>query len=122
MQIIISLDPIDINDPLAIDPVGSIAMISGQTKLTESAVYVDSWLKAIAAGISEIRKSSRAEIDLIEEPHRLIFESEDNSIRISFKSQFVVAKSLQEIEIALAEATEYLSNHQVFPNVSSEVN
>jgi hypothetical protein len=116
MRINIALDPIDPTDPLAIDPVGTITLISGQNTLSEPYVYLDSWLNALREGVRKMTVVDKAEIDLIEEPDPLIFERTDGGIRISFKEKFVTVENVEEMDIAVAAALKELVDTQIFPN------
>ena len=115
MKIEILLDTIDPNDPLAIDPVGTITLIAGQDILSEPYVYLDSWLNALKEGCAKMAVVDRAEIDLIEERDPLVFQRTDGEIRISFKEKFVAAKNIEEIDVAVTAALKELANTQIFP-------
>ena len=115
MQILFSLEPTDIDDPLDIDPLGDITLLEGEEKLTESSVYLDSWFNAIEKGAVKIENESKAEIDLIEEPQPLIFNRSSSGVRISFKEKSLTIKNMDDLRTAVKRAREELISTQVFP-------
>jgi len=119
MEIEFELEPIDRNDPAAIDPVGSITLISADATLSEQYVYIDSWLDALKEGAKAISRTERAEIDLVEEPEPLILELTERGIRISFKDNSIVVKDGAELDAAVDDAYKKLTDTQVFPKSTS---
>lgn len=115
MRIKILLEPIDKEDPLAIDPVGTITLESGEDVLSEPYVYLDSWLKALEKGSAQMSTTYKADIDLIEERDPLTFERIDGCIRISYKDKSVIVNNTEEIRIAVADAFKELAKTQIFP-------
>jgi hypothetical protein len=115
MEIKFTLEPIDRDDPLAIDPVGTITLESAGLTLSEPYVYLDSWFIALKTGAEQIKKQPAVEVDLVEEPEPLIFRRSNNGVMISFKNKDIFVNDAEDIILAVEGADEKLRKTQVFP-------
>ena len=117
MEIKIILEPIDRDDPLAIDPVGTITLKTEDSSFSEPYAYLDSWFQALMIGAEQLDKKPDVEVDLKEEREPLIFRKVERGVKICFKDKNVVVGNVAELVAAVEKASDELSKIQIFPKV-----
>ncbi|HWM95038.1 MAG TPA: hypothetical protein VN493_30060 [Thermoanaerobaculia bacterium] len=83
---------------------GRIEIADGFGIIEARCTYIDSWLDALIRGLQAIRAKSCVVIDLVDEPHALVFEILDGSIMIAYKNMRVSAGSIESFTRSLEAA------------------
>jgi hypothetical protein len=84
--------------------IGTIEINDGLHAIVDNATFLDSWLYALIHGLVEIQIKSHCEVNLIDEPDPLAFDSWNGKLAITYKNITVVADSRESFAASLKEA------------------
>ncbi|MCL4870170.1 MAG: hypothetical protein KJ063_14485 [Anaerolineae bacterium] len=93
----------------AINPdelLGSISIEHNGFILSDGPTFLDSWFRGLIQGYNCLREGMRrVEVDLVDEPHVLLFEAVGNGFCISYHNDLIPNVSLNDFYHALLDSS-----------------